>query len=91
MALTSTELDRIEEFLLAHNTAEHLPAFRARFPGVSLTRCDVGDVEADATPFKVHPTFELFLVDGRDHCWQLTQDPACATGVVLAQRRVRQP
>jgi len=87
MALTMTQLDRIEEFLLADSSVNTVPVFRARFPGISLTRCDAGDMEADATPYKVHPAFELFLVDGREHCWQLTQDPARATGVVLAMRR----
>jgi hypothetical protein len=87
MALTLTELDRIEEFLMAHSAAENLLTFRVRFPGVSLTRCEAGDMSGDASPYKVHAEFELFLVDGRDHCWQLTQDPARATGVVLAMRR----
>ena len=87
MALTATELDRIEDFLVTNRTAEQLATFRSNFPGVSLTRCDASDMGSDASPYKVYPEFELFLVDGRDHCWQLTQDPACATGVVLALRK----
>ncbi len=89
MALTTTELDRIEEFLLADASSHALPVFRTRFPGVSLTRCDVSDMNVDATPYKVNPDFELYLVDGRDHCWTMTQDPTCATGIVLAMRRAR--
>jgi len=91
MALTPTELDRIEEFLTARSSAEHLPAFRACFPGVSLTWCDAADMDGDTAPYKVFADYELFLVDGRDHCWRLTQDPVCATGIVLAMRRAGRP
>jgi hypothetical protein len=39
-------------------------------------------------PYRCFEALDLYLVDGRDHCWQFTSDPARATGVVLAQRKV---
>lgn len=63
-----------------------LADFRSRFPGLSLTRCDASDMGGEA-PYREYPSFNLYLVDGRDHCWQLTGDPAAATGVVVAARR----
>jgi len=62
-----------------------LADFRSRFPGLSLTRCDAGDMGGE-TPYREYPSFNLYLVDGRDHCWRLTGDPAAATGVVVAAR-----
>jgi hypothetical protein len=60
--------------------------FRARFPGLTLTRCDVSDV-GNEPPFREYPSFNLYLVDGADHCWKLTTEPARATGIVVARRR----
>ena len=62
-----------------------LADFRSRFPGLSLTRCDASDMSGEA-PYCEYPSFNLYLVDGRDHCWHLTGDPAAATGIVVAAR-----
>lgn len=62
-----------------------LADFRSRFPGLSLTRCDASDMSGEA-PYREYPSFNLYLVDGRDHCWRLTGDPTTATGVVVAAR-----
>lgn len=73
--------------LLALPPAEGNPLadFRSRFPGLSLTRCDASDMGGEA-PYREYPSFNLYLVDGRDHCWRLTGDPVAATGVVVAAR-----
>ena len=62
-----------------------LADFRSCFPGLSLTRCDASDMSGEV-PYREYPSFNLYLVDGRDHCWRLTGDPAAATGVVVAAR-----
>lgn len=59
-------------------------ALRARFPRLTVTRCDAADLAE--SPYRSYPGFDLHLVDGAGHCWQLTADPAQATGIVLARR-----
>lgn len=85
MALSDAQLERIGAFLLADAMPANLPAFRAEFPGVTLTRCDARDMGGE-TPFRSSPRFDLYLLDAREHCVHITSDPACATGVVLARR-----
>jgi hypothetical protein len=86
MALTDTQLQRIEEFLLADASQSGVSALRSAFPGMPITRCDASDMQGEA-PFKKLKLFDLYLLDTRDHCVRLTGDLASATGIVLAQRR----
>lgn len=89
MSFTATELSQLETLLAASDGGPHVVSeFRSRFPGRSLTRCEAGDMGAEE-PFRRFAAMDLYLVDGRDHCWHLTGDPALATGVVLAQHRRR--
>lgn len=86
MALSEQDLAQIEAFAAALTEGRRSPAdFRREFIGLTLTRCAAGDMNG-AEPFRRGARFDLHLVDGRDHCWQLTRDPAVATGVVIAQR-----
>jgi hypothetical protein len=84
--LASDLLQQIDG-LLADGRGDHetLAALRAAARGLSASRCDWQDLK-DETPFRSYPACELYLVDGRDHCWRITDDPACATGVVVAQK-----
>ena len=87
MPLSAEELSKLESLLATSNGGSQLAQeFRERFPGRSLTRCDASDMGAEE-PFRCFDAVELYLVDGRDHCWHITGDPALATGVVLATRR----
>lgn len=52
-------------------------------PGVTATRCDAADM-VDETPYQSHDRANLYLLDGRDHCARVTNDPAVATGVIVA-------
>jgi hypothetical protein len=89
MALSDADLAQIEALLAPPQAdAGALAGFRARFPGLTLTRCDAADMGAES-PFREYPRFNLYLVDAADHCWRLTADPARATGIVVAQRKVR--
>jgi hypothetical protein len=88
MALSETVLGEIESCLAALGSGGNLTAeFRQRFPGISLTRCDASDMSGEE-PYRRCPGFDLYLVDGRDHCWHITADAAVATGVVVANRPV---
>jgi hypothetical protein len=88
MALSDADLARIETLLITADASAVLADFRRRFPGLTLTRCDVSDMGTEV-PFREYPRFNLYLVDATDHCWCLTADPARATGIVVAQRKVR--
>ncbi|MGA2779005.1 MAG: hypothetical protein ABSF94_15730 [Steroidobacteraceae bacterium] len=86
MPFTAQELDEIESLLCgAQGGPDLLTVFRNRFPGRSLTRCDAADM-SEESPFRRLLNADLYLVDGRQHCWQITTDPASATGVVFAVR-----
>ncbi|MDA9482250.1 hypothetical protein XI07_09535 [Bradyrhizobium sp. CCBAU 11445] len=87
MALTAEEVIEIEGLLAAEGAEMGLfVELRRRFPQLAWVRCDASDV-ADQ-PFRQFPRFDLHLIDGSDHCVQITPDPTRATGIVLAKRNV---
>jgi hypothetical protein len=81
--ISGDDLARIDDLLAAPPAGNPLAEFRSNFPGLSLTRCDAGDMSSEPV-FREYPQFKLYLVDGRDHCWHITNDPAAATGIVVA-------
>jgi hypothetical protein len=89
MALSVDEIKEIDALLEAPDAdARVIAELRRRFPRLSLTRCDASDVDADR-PFRIYARFNLYLVDGAAHCWQLTPDPERATGLVVAEHTGR--
>ena len=88
MALSADDLAQIEELLAAPDAdTRAFHELRRRFPELSLTRCDASDLDAEA-PYREYGRFNLYLVDGGEHCWRLTSDPEQATGLVLARNKV---
>ena len=84
--ITPDDLVRIDDLLATPATGSNpLTDFRGAFPGLSLTRCDASDM-SDEQAFREYPAFNLYLVDGRDHCWHITDDMNIDTGVVVAAR-----
>ncbi|MDP2835064.1 MAG: DUF6129 family protein [Pseudomonadota bacterium] len=57
---------------------------RADWPGLHLTLCSDNDVPARLPAVLERPGFNLYLVNGQEHCLTLTNDPEVAIGVVLA-------
>ena len=87
MALQEDDVKDLETLFAATTSSSELSAqVRQRFPGLSLTRCEPSDVDGYQA-FRSFPRFDLHLVDGRDHCWRLTDDPAAATGIVLVTNK----
>lgn len=84
--ISSDDLSRLEQLLTAPAIPNPLLDFRQNFPGLSLTRCDASDMDGES-PYRAYPAFNLYLVDGSDHCWRITGDPSIATGVVVASRK----
>ena len=86
MGLNAEDLAGIDAVLGAPGAgAEAAASIRQRFPRLSVTRCDPSDLGGE-TPFREYERFDLYLVDGSSHCWQLTAKPEEATGLVIVQR-----
>jgi hypothetical protein len=81
------ELEEIVALLSQSERAGHngVQALRQRFPNLTFTACAAADVTE--TPLRSDGRFDLHLIDGRDHCWRMTDDLANATGVVVGERR----
>ncbi|HVX77387.1 MAG TPA: DUF6129 family protein [Bradyrhizobium sp.] len=87
MALKADELTEIEKVLAAAEAGTSpLGELRSRFPHLAWTRCDASDVTE--APFRSFSCFDIHLIDGADHCVQITADPARATGIVVAARSI---
>lgn len=87
MAVSTEELTEIARILSSEEAAPSaLLELRRKFPHLSWTKCDASDViEA---PYRSYAHYDLHLLDAADHCVQVTTEPARATGLVLACRRV---
>jgi hypothetical protein len=83
MAINADEIEHIEKLLAGASLETLLSELRERFPELSLTRCEASDIDTE-TPFREYGRYSLYLVDGADHCWRLTDDPRRATGLVVA-------
>ena len=61
-----------------------LSTLRKEFPEVHFTYCSDDDI-IDAHPAQTFDNFNLYLVDGNDHCLKFTSNVEAATGVVIAE------
>jgi Family of unknown function (DUF6129) len=84
MALALGELAEIEQVLALDVASQAYAVLRAKFPHLVWIRCDASDVTEE--PYLSFREFDLHLLDSADHCAEITNDPARATGVVLAKR-----
>ena len=57
---------------------------RQQYPGIHFTYC-LDDDLPNNQPVIEASGFNLYLVDGREHCLCLTNDFNIATGIVLAE------
>lgn len=57
---------------------------RAQYPGIHFTYCMEDDI-SNQEPILAYPGFNLYLVDGREHCLCLTRNYEHATGIVIAE------
>ncbi|MGR8980055.1 MAG: DUF6129 family protein [Gammaproteobacteria bacterium] len=57
---------------------------RSQYPGMHFTYCLEDDIP-NHDPVLEYPGFNLYLVDGREHCLCLTRDYDQASGVVIAE------
>lgn len=57
---------------------------RHRFPDLRWLRCDASDVLEE--PWRSYAGVDLHLVDASSHCATMTNDPECASGILLAAK-----
>lgn len=62
-----------------------ISALRSTYPEVHFTYCSDDDI-VTGRPVSEREEFNVYLVDGREHCLCLTNDYDVATGLVLAYR-----
>jgi hypothetical protein len=57
---------------------------RSEYPGIHFTYCMEDDI-GNHQPALEQPGFNLYLVDGREHCLCLTRNYEHASGIVIAE------
>ncbi|MCK9638075.1 MAG: DUF6129 family protein [Methylobacter tundripaludum] len=57
---------------------------RQQYQPIHFTYCMDDDLPNN-TPIIEHKDFNLYLIDGREHCLCLTNDYEVATGIVVAE------
>lgn len=84
--LEQTHIAGISEQVKAHDfiDEEVVNALRAAYPDIHFTYCLDDDI-INAKPVIEEEKFNIYLVDGREHCLCLTNDYDAATGVVVAE------
>lgn len=83
--ITQQQLQEIGEWLSTQTLDEEVNRqLRQRFEGLHFTYCMDDDVIA-AEPVYEAPTFNLYLVNSGNHCFNFTQDMKAASGVVVAE------
>jgi len=83
--IDATILDRIAETARASGLDEGtMQALRAAWPGMHFSYC-MDDEVCGVEPVRTCEGFNLYLVDGHNHCLSLTGDMQRATGLVLAE------
>ncbi|MBI4696144.1 MAG: hypothetical protein HY749_19210 [Gammaproteobacteria bacterium] len=53
--------------------------------GASVSVVDADDMRGE-TPYRTFGAYTVYLIDGRNHCPEITTEPTSATGIVLAKR-----
>ncbi|MGR8933403.1 MAG: DUF6129 family protein [Gammaproteobacteria bacterium] len=80
--------DRVQEIaaeITAAGVAEStVAALRQSHPDMHFTYCMDDDIPNN-TPVVSAEKFNLYLIDGREHCLCLTRDYDAATGLVIAE------
>jgi hypothetical protein len=79
-------LDQIANFAAAMGdlNEDALATIKQNWPDLRFTLCSDDDMPARMPPVLTREKFNLYLVNGNEHCLSLTDDPLQAIGVVLA-------
>lgn len=86
MTISYEQFKHIASMLVQFPHGENpVPAVRASYPELAVSRCDADDMREE-TPFCRAGDFDVFLVDTSNLCWKIINEPATATGLILAAR-----
>lgn len=78
-------IDKINALVIDHGLDESaVNQLRGMWPEIHFTYCSDDDVTS-AKPVLESEGFNIYLVDGREHCLKFTSQPESATGLVLAE------
>ena len=80
------QIEQISQATIQHDNLSETSVnqLRDRFPDIHFTYCMDDDVIAAKAVYE-HETFNLYLIDSREHCLCFTQDLEVATGIVVAE------
>lgn len=82
--ITAERLQEVSQWLAQQTGGADLQSqMRRAFPDLHLTFCSDDDVTLDEPAWSCDG-YRLYLVDGRNHCLALTNDPNAASGLVVA-------
>ncbi|MCJ2185677.1 hypothetical protein [Novosphingobium beihaiensis] len=88
MALETEAIARIDALVAAigdeADAGSVAYALQRLLPGFGLRQCDAADVLED--PFRAVRACDIHLLDTSNHCIRVTDDPAEATGLLLAAK-----
>lgn len=83
--INSEQLQRIAADIRSRVLSEQtVSGLRQDYPGVHFTYCMEDDIPNNE-PMLESEGFNLYLVDGREHCLCLTRNYEHATGIVIAE------
>ena len=78
-------IDKINTLVIEHGLDETaVSTLRGLWPDIHFTYCSDDDVTT-AKPVRESEGFNIYLVDGREHCMKFTSETQNATGLVLAE------
>ena len=83
--ITPEQLQAIATEIAAQPLNENvIGTLRSEYPGIHFTYCMEDDIP-NHEPLLEFPGFNLYLVDGREHCLCLTRNYEHASGIVIAE------
>lgn len=83
--ITSEQIQNIASTIEKSGVSETtVTLLRENFQGIHFTYCMDDDLPNN-NPVLEHEAFNLYLVDGREHCLCMTENYEVATGVVVAE------
>jgi Family of unknown function (DUF6129) len=83
--ISSEQMQRVASTIRNQPLTETLVSIlRTEYPGVHFTYCMEDDIP-NQEPVLEGEGFNLYLVDGREHCLCLTNNYEHATGIVIAE------
>jgi hypothetical protein len=63
---------------------QSIASLKQTWPDLRFTYCNDDDMPARLSPIVKREGFNLYLINGSEHCLSLTDDPLQAIGVVVA-------